>query len=118
MIHTLRQFTRLLNISAILSRYRLDEFLEATHLYRPMTLLRVLAPWGRRGVADKRAAMFDGAPINETEGRAVLHTALRNPDGGPLEVAGADPERHVLLPLPGAAAHGHQGGAGRIGQCQ
>lgn len=45
MIHTLRQFARMLKISAILSRYRLDEFLEATHLYRPMRLLRVMAPW-------------------------------------------------------------------------
>lgn len=32
------------------------------------------------GVAEKRAAMFAGAKINETEGRAVLHTALRNLD--------------------------------------
>ena len=30
------------------------------------------------GVAQKRDAMFAGAKINETEGRAVLHTALRN----------------------------------------
>lgn len=30
------------------------------------------------GVAAKREAMFSGAKINETEGRAVLHTALRN----------------------------------------
>ena len=52
MIHAARQFTRMLKISAILSRYRLDEFLEATHLYRPMRLLRVIAPWGRRGVSD------------------------------------------------------------------
>ena len=29
-------------------------------------------------VAQKRDAMFAGAKINETEGRAVLHTALRN----------------------------------------
>ena len=29
------------------------------------------------GVADKRAAMFGGEKINVTEGRAVLHTALR-----------------------------------------
>ena len=45
MIHTLRQFGRLLKISTILARYRLDEFLEATQLYRPMRLVRVLAPW-------------------------------------------------------------------------
>ena len=42
-----------------------------------------------RGVAAKREAMFTGAKINETEGRAVLHTALRNLDGSVL-VDGAD----------------------------
>lgn len=31
-------------------------------------------------LAARRTAMFAGAPINETEGRAVLHTALRAPD--------------------------------------
>ncbi len=31
-----------------------------------------------KGVAERREAMFTGAKINETEGRAVLHTALRN----------------------------------------
>ena len=41
-------------------------------------------------VSGKRDAMFDGAPINETEGRAVLHTALRNPDGPPLIVENED----------------------------
>ena len=44
MIHALKQFGRLLKIGAILSRYRLDEFLQETHLYRPVRLLRVLAP--------------------------------------------------------------------------
>ena len=42
------------------------------------------------GVAAKRDAMFAGAKINETEDRAVLHTALRNLDGGPVQVDGAD----------------------------
>ncbi len=42
------------------------------------------------GVADKRDAMFAGASINETEGRAVLHTALRNLDGDPVLVDGVD----------------------------
>ncbi|MFG6582757.1 glucose-6-phosphate isomerase [Sulfitobacter sp. 1A12779] len=41
-------------------------------------------------VTDRRDAMFAGAPINETEGRAVLHTALRNLNGGAVEVAGED----------------------------
>ena len=51
------------------------------------------------GVAAKRAAMFAGAPINETEGRAVLHTALRNLDGGPVEVDGKDVMPGVLETL-------------------
>jgi len=41
-------------------------------------------------VPTKRDAMFGGAPINDTEGRAVLHTALRNLDGGPVRVDGQD----------------------------
>ncbi|AJE47242.1 glucose-6-phosphate isomerase [Celeribacter indicus] len=42
------------------------------------------------GVAEKREAMFSGEKINDTEGRAVLHTALRNLDGGPVTVGGKD----------------------------
>lgn len=41
------------------------------------------------GVADKRDAMFSGDKINDTEGRAVLHTALRNLDGDDIFVDGA-----------------------------
>lgn len=48
------------------------------------------------GVADKRAAMFSGVAINETEGRAVLHTALRSLDGGPVMVDGADVMPDIL----------------------
>ena len=33
------------------------------------------------GVEERRAAMFAGAPINATEDRAVLHSALRAPRG-------------------------------------
>ncbi len=35
-------------------------------------------------------AMFEGTKINETEGRAVLHTALRNFSGNPIFVDGND----------------------------
>ena len=42
------------------------------------------------GLAEKRRAMFEGDKINDTEGRAVLHTALRNLDGGPVMVDGLD----------------------------
>ena len=48
------------------------------------------------GVAEKRDAMFGGEKINDTEGRAVLHTALRNLDGGPVMVDGLDVMPGVL----------------------
>lgn len=47
-------------------------------------------------VAGRRDAMFAGAAINETEGRAVLHTALRNLDGDPVKVDGKDVMPGVL----------------------
>ncbi|MEZ5922828.1 MAG: glucose-6-phosphate isomerase [Hyphomicrobiaceae bacterium] len=42
------------------------------------------------GVANLRDAMFQGEPINLTEGRAVLHTALRRPSHPPLIVGGSN----------------------------
>ncbi|MBN8186550.1 glucose-6-phosphate isomerase [Salipiger thiooxidans] len=48
------------------------------------------------GVEARREAMFSGAKINETEGRAVLHTALRNLAGTPVEVDGKDVMPEVL----------------------
>ncbi|MGR3501503.1 glucose-6-phosphate isomerase [Pseudaestuariivita sp.] len=53
----------------------------------------------RAGVEGARDAMFAGAPINDTEGRAVLHTALRNLSGGPVEVDGSDVMPEVLATL-------------------
>lgn len=47
----------------------------------------------------RRDAMFAGAKINETEGRAVLHTALRNLDGAPVLVDGMDVIPGVLETL-------------------
>ena len=49
-----------------------------------LTLLHRLAR--DAGVAERRAAMFAGERINTTEGRAVLHTALRKPAGSVVEV--------------------------------
>ncbi len=40
------------------------------------------------GLVETRAAMFGGANINQTEGRAVLHTALRAADDAVIEVEG------------------------------
>ncbi|MGR3505601.1 MAG: glucose-6-phosphate isomerase [Paracoccaceae bacterium] len=42
------------------------------------------------GLEARRAAMFSGEAINETEGRAVLHTALRAPDDAVIMVDGQD----------------------------
>ncbi len=42
------------------------------------------------GVRDWIARMFAGEAINETEGRAVLHTALRNRGERPVMVGGVD----------------------------
>ena len=42
------------------------------------------------GLEARRDAMFAGERINETENRAVLHTALRNLDGGPVLLDGQD----------------------------
>ncbi|MEI7898851.1 MAG: glucose-6-phosphate isomerase [bacterium] len=44
-------------------------------------------------------AMFAGQAINETESRAVLHTALRNRPGRPVYVKGQDvmPDVHAVL---------------------
>lgn len=42
------------------------------------------------GVAEKRAAMFGGQKINDTEGRAVLHVALRAGNDAVITVDGKD----------------------------
>ena len=51
------------------------------------TLLTLAA---ERGVGARRDQMLAGAHINTTEGRAVLHTALRRPAGDSLVVDGDD----------------------------
>ncbi|PKQ11924.1 MAG: glucose-6-phosphate isomerase [Alphaproteobacteria bacterium HGW-Alphaproteobacteria-1] len=43
-----------------------------------------------QGLEARRGAMFAGQPINETEGRAVLHTALRDLGTGVLMLDGVD----------------------------
>ena len=51
------------------------------------------------GVEARRAAMLSGKKINVTEDRAVLHTALRAPEGERILVDGVDvlPEVHKVL---------------------
>lgn len=62
-----------------------------------MALLFDLAHQER--LTEKIAAMFAGEKINVTEGRAVLHVALRNRSNRPIEVDGVDvmPEVNRVL---------------------
>jgi glucose-6-phosphate isomerase len=65
------------------------------------------------GVAARREAMFAGEKINETEGRAVLHTALRNPDG-PIIVDGQDVMPGIRATLARMSTFANDLRAGRI----
>ncbi|HLH12772.1 MAG TPA: glucose-6-phosphate isomerase [Methylovirgula sp.] len=68
------------------SKHRLDR----TILARLIDLARAA------GLEERRAALFSGANVNPTEGRAALHVALRNMDGTPIHTGGADVMPAVL----------------------
>ena len=67
-----------------------------------------------RGVAERRDAMFSGEKINVSEGRAVLHVALRAPRSEKILVDGKDvvPEVHEVLDR--MAAFSRQAALGRM----
>jgi len=71
------------------SKNRIDE--------KTLALLIELAT--QAGLKDRIPAMFSGQKINRTEDRAVLHTALRNRSGRPVEVDGVDVMPGVLAVL-------------------
>lgn len=56
----------------------------------PETVDLLCALGRERGLPGAIEAMFGGQAINATEGRAVLHVALRNRSDRPIEVDGAD----------------------------
>ncbi|KAM6925925.1 glucose-6-phosphate isomerase a [Lycodopsis pacificus] len=60
-----------------------------------------------RGVEEARDKMFSGEKINFTEGRAVLHVALRNRSNTPIKVDGKDvmPEVNRVLDKMKAFCH-------------
>ena len=58
------------------------------HLIDDDVVRRLLAVIAAAGVEARRAAMFAGEPINVTERRAVLHTALRAPRDAVITVDG------------------------------
>jgi len=81
---------------------QLDDLLldYSKNLIRPQTLKLLLKLAKETGVESLRDAMFSGEHINLTEGRAVLHTALRNRSERKVCVDGQDvmPEvREVLV---------------------
>jgi glucose-6-phosphate isomerase len=63
------------------------------------TIELLLALARQRGVEQHRDRMFAGAPINATEGRAVLHVALRDRSGRPVQVDGRDVAPDVAAAL-------------------
>jgi glucose-6-phosphate isomerase len=71
---------------------------------KTMKLLAALAK--EAGVAKTRDRMFAGAIVNTTEGRAVLHTALRNRSNRPVKVDGKDvmPDVNAVLAAMGRFA--------------
>jgi len=78
---------------------------------RVITLLETLAE--EAGIAQKRDAMFSGEAINFTEGRAVLHTALRNRSNKPVLVDGKDvmPDVNGVLAAMAGFADGIRSGS-------
>ncbi|KJS40263.1 MAG: glucose-6-phosphate isomerase [Rhodospirillaceae bacterium BRH_c57] len=71
---------------------RLDDVLldYSKNLISAETLDLLLALAREQGVESWRDQMMAGEPINTTEGRAVLHVALRNRSNRPIRVDGAD----------------------------
>jgi glucose-6-phosphate isomerase len=85
------------------------------NLVLPETLERLLDLARAANLEAAREAMFAGEKINVTEGRAVLHTALRNRSDRPVLVDGHDVMADVreVLDATAAFAEGVRGGAVR-----
>ncbi|HZF17033.1 MAG TPA: ubiquinone biosynthesis regulatory protein kinase UbiB [Steroidobacteraceae bacterium] len=73
----LRVIGRLIEIQRVLTRYGLDDFIRATHLYRPLRFVSYLSPWTwfrrRRGSRGERLrlALQDLGPIFVKFGQTV-----------------------------------------------
>jgi glucose-6-phosphate isomerase len=74
------------------------------HRAKDETLALLIALAEERGVPEAIARMFAGEKINVTEGRAVLHVALRNRSSRPIVVEArafrVTPQRIAALPPP------------------
>ncbi len=68
-----------------------DLFVDLSKSYLDEEILTALLDLANEvGLPERREAMYRGEHINVTEDRAVLHTALRRPQGDCLEVDGQD----------------------------
>jgi glucose-6-phosphate isomerase len=69
------------------------------HRIDAQALAALVALAEARGVRARTEALFTGAPINVTEGRSVLHVALRAPADASIVVDGKNvvPEVHAVL---------------------
>ena len=85
------------------------------HRITDETLRLLLALAEECDLRGRIAAMFRGEKINVTEGRAVLHIALRAPQGERIIVDGVDvvPQVHAVLDKMAAFAERVRGGAWR-----
>jgi glucose-6-phosphate isomerase len=83
------------------------------HRITEQTLRLLLDLANSVGLRERIDAMFSGEKINATEGRAVLHTALRAPRGEQVFVDGKNvvPEVHAVLDKMGEFAERVRGGA-------
>jgi glucose-6-phosphate isomerase len=106
-----RDQKRFANLSAKTGNLLLDYSKCAVNA-RTMQLLLGLAR--AADVAGKRDAMFAGRRINTTEGRPVLHTALRNRSNTPVLVDGRDVMPDVNAVLDAMARFAREVRAGRI----
>ncbi|MCX7339775.1 MAG: glucose-6-phosphate isomerase [Hyphomicrobiales bacterium] len=79
----------------------------------PAVMTQLFAIARAADVERRRDAMLGGATINITEGRAVLHTALRNRSGRPVMVNGRNvmPDVEAVLGAMGAFCTGVRSGA-------
>jgi glucose-6-phosphate isomerase len=82
------------------------------HLIAPATMSLLVRLAAAAEVEAARAAMFAGEAVNDTEGRAALHVALRNRSGRAMRAGGADvmPEVRQVLERVGEFAEAVRGG--------
>ena len=73
-------------------RAELDDMIldYSKHRVSDITLAHLLALARAADLEGKRDALFEGAKINNTEGRAAMHMALRDFSGAPIVIDGQD----------------------------